>query len=494
MPFLYAKLQRRFGKPRTDGLTRREMLQATLAASAGLLLSSSLSAQSKPGKRVLVVGGGFSGLAAAFELKSAGYDVLVLEARNRVGGRVVTFRSGTPSAFVPGKFVEGGGELIGSNHPTWVAYADRFKLTWLDVTEEEDFDFPMTLGGKVLESEEAGKVWEELDEIVNQMNADAAKIPDAFQPWTAPNAEALDRKTLASWIATMNATPLGKLAMDAMMSGDNGVRSEWQSYLGNLAMVKGGGLEKYWSDSEVYRCAQGNQGLATKLAAEIGAERIRLNTPVARIDHGSKGVQVTLKSGEKVGGDDVILAIPPSTWNRIGLEPALPGTLAPQMGSNVKYLISLRSAFWRRAKLAPDSLSDGPINWTWHQTDGQKGVPVSMCAFSGGNAAEVVREWTPGQRRANYLRELAKIYPGIGAAFVSDRFMNWPAEVWTQAGYSFPAPGQVTAMGPLMRKGLDRVHFAGEHTCYAFVGFMEGALNSGASLARRLAQRDGVAK
>jgi len=125
MPLLYTKLQRKFGKPQ-DGLTRREMLQATLAASAGLLLSGSGAfAQGKAGKRVIVVGAGFSGLAAAYELKSAGYDVLVLEARNRVGGRVVTFRD-----FVPGKHVEGGGELVGSNHPNWVAYADRFKLTF----------------------------------------------------------------------------------------------------------------------------------------------------------------------------------------------------------------------------------------------------------------------------------------------------------------------------------------------------------------------------
>ena len=103
-----------------------------------------------------------------------------------------------------------------------------------------------------------------------------------------------------------------------------------------------------------------------------------------------------------------------------------------------------------------------------------------MCAFSGGVAAETVREWTPAQRRTNYLRELGKSYPGIGAAFVNDRFMNWPSDAWTRAGYSFPAPGQVTTVGPLLRKGLDHVHFAGEHASYAFVGFMEGALNSGA--------------
>ena len=85
------------------------------------------------GRRVVVIGAGFSGLACAYELQSAGYKVTVLDSRNRVGGRVLSF-----SDVVTGRTVEGGGELIGSNHPTWVAYAKRFGLTFLDVTESED--------------------------------------------------------------------------------------------------------------------------------------------------------------------------------------------------------------------------------------------------------------------------------------------------------------------------------------------------------------------
>jgi monoamine oxidase len=147
MRSLYTILQRKHGKP-VDGWTRREMLRVTLAGSAGLLVSNHLAfGQGKPGKRIVVIGAGFSGLAAAYELVASGYDVTVVEARNRVGGRVISFHD-----FVPGKHVEGGGELIGSNHPTWVAYKDRFKLDFLDVTEEEDFEFPIVLDGKRLTS------------------------------------------------------------------------------------------------------------------------------------------------------------------------------------------------------------------------------------------------------------------------------------------------------------------------------------------------------
>jgi monoamine oxidase len=489
MRSLYTILQRKHGKP-VDGWTRREMLRVTLAGSAGLLVSNQLAfGQGKAGKRVVVIGAGFSGLAAAYELVAAGYDVTVVEARNRVGGRVISFGD-----FVPGKNVEGGGELIGSNHPTWVAYKDRFKLDFLDVTEEEDFEFPIVLEGKRLTSAESEKLWEEMDAALNLMNTDAKDV-DADQPWRTRDAERLDKRTLANWIRAQNISPLCKAGIEAQLVADNGVRAEWQSYLGNLAMVKGGGLEKYWSDSEVFRCKGGNQQLATKLLEGVGAARVLLKTPVRRVDLTAKDrALVTLANGKTLEADDVVLAVPPSVWNKIGVEPALPAQLAPQMGTNIKFLMQLKGPFWRQAELAPDLLSDGPVNWTWHQTDGQKGAGAAMCAFSGASAAETCREWTATERNKNYLAELGKVYKNLPASFVRSRFMDWPGDAWTRASYSFPAPGQVTTMGPIMREGVGRLHFAGEHACYAFVGYMEGALNAGAALARRLAQRDGVMK
>jgi monoamine oxidase len=489
MANLYSILHRRYGKSR-DGMTRREMLQATLMASAGLLVSSGTAfGQARAGKRIVVIGGGFSGLAAAYELAAVGYDVTVIEARNRVGGRVVTFRD-----MVPNKHVEGGGELVGSNHPAWVTYADKFKLTFLDVSEDEEREAPIVLGGRRLAEKENEQLWEELDAGFSKMNADAEKIPDAFQAWKAPGAEAFDKRSLASWIAGLDVSPLCKVGIDAQMSGDNGVRSEWQSYLGNLAMVKGGGVEKFWTDSEVYRCAQGNQTLALRLLEGIGKTRVRLQTIVKRVDLTSGGVKVTLASGDTLEADDVVLAVPPSVWNKIGIEPPLPPTLAPQMGTNVKFLMAVQRPFWQREGLAPDMLGDTPINWLWHQTDGQKGPGASLCAFSGATAADTCREWPAAERTSRYLAALSKVYTGIKANFIKSRFMDWPSDAWTHASYSFPAPGQVTTHGPLLREGVGRLHFAGEHTCYAFVGYMEGALNSGVSLARRIATRDGLVK
>ena len=182
MPDLFRRLHRRYGT--ADGITRRDMIQRSLAAAAGVLLSerfAGLGAQAKPG-RVVIIGAGFSGLTAAYELSRAGYTVTVVEARNRVGGRVLSF-----SDLVPGKNVEGGGELIGSNHPTWVAYAKQFKLQFLDVSEE-DGEAPIVLGGKRLSEKVEEELWEQLDAASNLMNADAARIVDAFEPWRTPNA------------------------------------------------------------------------------------------------------------------------------------------------------------------------------------------------------------------------------------------------------------------------------------------------------------------
>jgi monoamine oxidase len=487
MPELYARLHRRFGS-RDDGMTRREMLQRSLAAAAAVLLSDR-TGLAQAGKRIVVIGAGFSGLTAAYELSRVGYDVTVVEARGRIGGRIVSF-----SDFVPGKVVEGGGELVGSNHPTWIAYAERFKLDFLDVTEDEEADYPIMLGGKRLSADAAEALWEELDKVVQSMNGDAARIADADRPWTAADAEALDRRNLASWIQKLEASEQCKRALDAMMVADNGVKTEWQSYLANLAMVKGHGLEKFWTDTEVYRCRGGNQQLARRLAAALGESRVLTGTPVEAVRETGRGVTVTLANGKQLEADDVIVTAPPSVWNKIAFEPALPVALVPQMGTNVKALIHVQSQFWRRAELGPDLLSDGPVNLTWEGTDNQRGAGAALVAFSGGPDADTCRSWPAARRFENYLAELEKVYRGIRPAFVKGRFMDWPSDVWAKASYSFPAPGQVTSLGPLLWADRGRVRFAGEYTSYAFMGYMEGALHSGALVARSLAERDGVAR
>lgn len=485
---IFAKLNARYGRP-IDAMTRREMLRRTLAASAGMLLSNHLvfgkGAQGE--KRVVIIGAGFAGLACAYELKSAGYDVTVVEARNRVGGRVLSF-----SDFVPGKNVEGGGELIGSNHPTWVAYAEKFKLEFLDVTESDD-EMPIVLDGKRLTAEEGEALWEGMDNAFNLMNEDARTI-DAVQPWKSPKAAELDKRSIADWLEKVEAEPVVKGAIRALLTADNGQELKKSSYLGMLAQVAGGGVEKYWTESEVYRCKGGNQQLAFKLAEAIGKDRVILKLPVQRVQMRGKNIVVTCADGRTIECDDVVVTVPPTVWDRIQFDPAIPGDMRPQMGVNLKWLASVKKRFWKDINLAPDALTDGDMSEVWEGTDNQPGDDgASMHCFSGGPPAAAARSRQGDARDEFYKTELNKLYPGFSDNFVAARFMDWPGDEWTKTGYAFPAPGEVTTVGPKLYDGLGgKLHFAGEHTSYAFIGYMEGGLNSGASLARRLAQRDGV--
>jgi monoamine oxidase len=480
MRSLYARLNSRFGAP----IDRREMIKRSLAAAAGVLLSDrfSFAAPRQSSPRVVVIGGGFAGLSAAYELSRAGANVTVLEARNRVGGRVVSF-----SDLAPGGAMEGGAELIGTNHPIWMDYKARFGLSFLDIAEE-DAEAPIVLNGKRLTAADSEKLWEQMSEALNGLNADAARIQDPFMPWTAPDAAAWDKRSLADWIAAQPVSDLCKAGIDAQMVADNGVIAAWQSYLGNLAMVKGGGVEKFWSETEVFRCAGGSQQLALKLAAAIGSARVHLRQPVSAITAGPTGVVVTA-GATKHEADYAVLAVPPLTWNRIAFTPRLHVTDVPQMGSNVKFLMKVRDLYWRRAQLGPDSFTDGPVHLTWHTTQHQNVAGAGVVAFSGGPAADACRGWLPAERTGNYLTALSKIYPGIRASFERGRFMDWPSDPWVKGSYSFPAPGEVMTLGPQLQQPLaGRVFLAGEHTCYAFVGYMEGALQSGARAAKRIAE------
>jgi monoamine oxidase len=480
MRSLYARLHARHGED--DGISRREMIKRSLAAAAGLLVSERFSfampRQSSP--RVVIIGAGLAGLAAAHELARGGADVTVLEARNRVGGRVISFTD-----LVSGAAMEGGAELIGSNHPIWQRYARRFTLAFIDITEE-DAEAPIVLAGRRLTASESERLWEEMSEALHRLDGDAASLPDAYAAWDAPGAPAFDRRSLAEWIARLDVSDFCKRGIDAQMVADNGVASDWQSYLGNLAMIKGGGVDKYWTETEVFRCAGGSDRLAKALADAVGGARIHLRHPVSAIAVSERGVTVTT-GATKHEADYAVLAVPPLTWNRIAFSPRLHVAGTPQMGSNVKFLMRVRDHYWKRAGLAPDSLSDGPVHVTWHTTQHQQVSGAGVVAFSGGPAADACRAWPAAERTERYLSALAPIYRSLRASFERARFMDWPSDPLVKGSYSFPAPGEVTTLGPQLQQPLaDRVFLAGEHTCYAFVGYMEGALQSGARAAKRI--------
>jgi monoamine oxidase len=478
--------------------SRRDFMKQ---AGAGGLLLSTLGLNGCGGggsrPRVVVIGAGFAGLSCAFELQRAGYQVTVLEASERVGGRV---RSST--SHFPGRVVEIGAELIGTNHPTWMAYKDLFGLELLPLSANEDWAQPVRLNGRIFSTKaDADALLTEMDEVFQSIDSDAHSVI-ADQPWRTTDASNFDSRTVQQWINGLVCSDDCKAALRVTLEADNGQAVGNQSYLGLMTVVKGhGGAVSYLNDAETHRCKGGNQTLASKLAERI--YDLQLGRPVSSIDRSGSRIVVRCADGGTLECDDVVVAVPPSVWSRIEFRPGLPAALAPQMGLNTKWFAGLSSRFWQTGQKEQYAINDGIFNLTWDGTDGQgDGVaPVFVCFNGGPSTAQARAVFVDPDRqgavREAYLAELELLYPGFRAnlqtAGNQTFFMDWPSEPWVQASYSFPAPGQITTHGQTLYEGLDQhLHFAGEHTCYRFVGFMEGALYSGSQLARRLAVRDGM--
>jgi monoamine oxidase len=428
--------------------------------------------------RVVVVGGGFAGLAAAYELESLGYEVVVLEGQDEVGGRVESRRN-----IVSGDVMEGGAELIGLNHPAWWAYKRKFKLHFRRLSDPTDP--PVYLGGQRIEGHDAADLDREVVAAQKRINRIAKRV-DAHEPWASPNAKLLDRMSLVQALKRIPMSQRCRLAFIELLQTDNGVQADKQSWLGNLAMIKGGGLSSFWEYTETHHCVEGNQSLAVAFKKTL--KKVVLRARVGSVKVRGERVVVALTNGRKFEGDDVIVAIPPTMLKRVVFRPTLPPAYhSGQFGNNIKFLMDVRQGSWKPE--APNLSSDGPVDLTWNGTDGQLGRRAGLVVFSGADDAMRVRSWT----KRRFLKELGFVYPRLGNGCGRGVMMDWPGNKWTRGSYSFPRPGEVTRVGPLLRSGyLGRVHFAGEHTCYAFTGYMEAALESGIRAAEQIARRDGV--
>ena len=267
----------------------------------------------RPTRSVGIIGAGLAGLSAAYELRKRGYSVSIFEASERPGGRTWARHH-----LVKRHVMDGGAELIGSNHPLWLNYADTFRLGFSDVKEYDNC--PILLGEKLLSPRREDSLLKQMDKALDYISACAKKIVDPFAPWTDPQGPALDQRNVHDFVIGRSWSPLCKIAVLQQLESDNGVLAKDQSLLGLLAMVKGGGGERYWLDTEVYRCKRGTQALSFAFEAALRGmdTSINYNRPVIQID--ATGAKVKLDTGQTGAPpqfDDVILAIPPSTWPKI---------------------------------------------------------------------------------------------------------------------------------------------------------------------------------
>ncbi len=135
--------------------------------------------------------------------------------------------------------------------------------------------------------------------------------------------------------------------------------------------------------------------------------------------------------------------------------------LKPQMGTGVKYITSVKTNFWEAKKQKPDMISDTMVGMTWDRTAGQKGPGTALTAFSGGPRVDVCERLFAREGRAAYSRVLEQIFPDYTSNLKNALFMDWPKIPWTMAGYSFPAPGEITRIGPILRDGIGRLFSRG---------------------------------
>ena len=500
---IFSRLSRVYGQFR-PAVERRAVATAgaeTAEASFPFVLDSvKLIAPRTSSVSVAVVGAGLAGLAAGWWLTHHGFRVTVFEARERTGGRVHTRR-------MRHFLLEQGGELIGLNHANWLRFAKEFRLGLSLITDEGAYTqlnlaMPFKLEGNDVDEDQQQAIFEEMRKIFIALNSDALSV-DPNAPWTAPRANEWDSRTVAQWIEDLPYMDLTKSALRFQMDNNNGVSCDRQSYLGMLVPVSAGcqGLDdptqqpsRYWDESEMYRCASGNQSLADALEADIrrAGGKIVTGRPVTSINVESKGVAIGFDEGKTHKANWAILAIPPSCWNRMSIDPALGSSYSTQMGSAVKSLVLVKNRFWLAQDMAPSASSD-VVGMVWEGTDNQNipsGGPAELSLFAGGSAATRVLETY--KRNNSTKAAIETLYPDLKRNVVSERFVNWPKIRFTAAGYSCPAPGQVTTVARKLIEGSGRLVFAGEHTSTAYFGYMEGALESGLRAAQYVAHGEGI--
>lgn len=433
-------------------------------------------------KTVTVIGAGLAGLSAAYELHRAGWQVTVLEARERVGGRVVSLRS-----FSNGLVAEGGGEFIEDRHTRMLALAKQFDLqlgrvgSWQG--QEGDWG---SFEGKSGPMSDAG-IWgtnlhTEIEKVWRAVAKLGERVPDPNQPEAAREAERLDGQSTAEWLQALDAHPLAKNYFIQHIRSEYTTEPERFSLLDlarNAAM--------YYSTPERqlnWRVIGGNDLIPRNLADAL--PDVRLNAVVTTIRVLPDEVVVTFKqagSHLRIHSAFGILAIPLTTARLIEFDPPLPRAHQRMLneisyGAVTKVLIEYRKRFWHEAGWNGRLATDAPIVYTWHATSHIENEHGILTAYTGGQPGARMAALSDEGRIQVAVAEIEKLFPGSSDLIEHTASVAWPNEAFTRGSYMALAPGEVTAHWRTLFIPAGRLFFAGEHAT-AYQGYMEGAVESG---------------
>ena len=441
------------------------------------------------------MGAGLAGLTAARQLVAARRSVLVVEARDRVGGRTVNASIGA------GKVTEMGGQWVGPGQDRVLSLARELGIETFP-THHEGRNL-LELGGRLRRYKgtiprlaphvllDIARVRRKVDRAIRGVPADA--------PWTAPKAEELDSQTLAGWIRkrtrTKKARTLLEIAAGTLTGADTAqISTLWllstASSAGSfdaLIDVEGGGQQG--------RLIGGSQLLSQRLAEEL-AEAVVLSAPVRRIAQDGGGLDVET-DGFAARAHRVIVAVPPPLASRIAFVPSLGGRrdqLTQRManGALTKCAAVYPEPFWREQGLSGQAVSDrGPVTTTFDNSppDGTPGVLIGFIP-----SAEAIRHArrSEADRRRVVLECFERLFGEQAAQPGIYLETAWAEEEWSRGGpiCSF-APGALARYGEALRQPAGRVHWAGTETATVWTGYMDGAVRSGERAAEEVLDAEG---
>ena len=426
---------------------------------------------------VAVLGAGLAGLSAARDLHRAGTDVVVLEARERPGGRVEAV------ALADGRTIQAGGEVIGSEHTSYLGLVDELGLTVAPSYVADPGEMSWGLNEGVYIGDDAP--WMSPRERADGARLDRefaalAATVDPDDPWSHPEAARLDQLSLGAWLRERGALPavLRRHELASLsLSCDGPDRTSMLGELRKYATLSGESfydLERW----EGLRVAQGSAEVALRMAAELGP-RLRLGAVVTQIDIASPGVTVTLADGERVEAEAVICAIPAGPLREVsitGLSDARLASLRAQRNAlAAKVVVAYGEEFWQRRGQNGLAESEWLFGSTWPQGGGVLSLLVPPERFSAFVAAP------PEARRRTVLDGLAALYGQRAGAPDAMVERAWGADPYTLGYIASWAPGDLTRVGPLHGTHEPPFYVAGSDHWVA--GYMEGAVKTGRAAA-----------
>ena len=432
---------------------------------------------------VIVVGAGFAGITAARELTKRGANVILLEARDRVGGRVWTQEK-------DGWWVDVGGQWTGPGQDRIRALGDELGVrsfpTW---PEGEHLQYTDGLGLRRYSGEFNMDDVEAMSKVVQaimQFDRLAQDVP-LHAPWETPNARELDGMSVQTWINQNIESERARAGMTTAIEAVFAAEPHDVSLLHALFYAKSGQGMFYLVSTEggaqADRFDGGAQTVARKAAAMLD-DAVWLSCPVRRIEQ-SNGSITASGEGFSVTGKICVVAAPPALAGRIDYDPIMPPlrdqlTSRAPMGSVIKVHAVYETPWWRDEGLSGRVVSDtGPIKVIFDNSP-PSGTPGMLMGFIEGGDGRRYANIEPAERRKAALGCFVR-YFGDRAARPMDYIEgNWPAEQWSRGCYGavFPA-GTWVSCGPALRESVGRIHWAGTETAEVNCGYMDGAVRSG---------------